>query len=214
VTTHRKKYAPNDQPWSWGCPPDEPEPEAITATGSQQHTSTLGHQAQSTCVSGASQMHDPVNSPRVQGHVRHAGLGATLTPRSSLHAQSSESHLTYDEAKNCDGHLATCNDAHMRVKMTTCPLCNPPKLHEGLSGSNSEVHELTMAPRLCSNEVRYNTTTSSILSLCSPPQSPSDGFYTGDNNQEAHKAPGLLSMLNTPGITRHNWRTWMRTPYS
>jgi hypothetical protein len=202
ATTRRKKYTPNDQPWSWGCPPDEPEPEAMMATGSQRRARMLGHQAQSTRMSGTSQTCNPVDSPQVQGHVHHAGLGATLTPRSSLHAQSSESHLTCDRAKHHDSHLATCNDAFMHVKMTMCPLCNPPKLHEGLSGSNSKVHELTTAPILCSNEVRYNTTSSS-LSLCSLPQSPRYRFYTGDDNQEAHKAPGLLSTLNTPSITCH-----------
>jgi hypothetical protein len=212
ATTRRKKYTPNNQPWSWGRPPDEPEPEAIMATGSQRHVRTPGHQAHSTPASGVSQTCDPVDSPRVQGRIHHAGLGATLTPKSSLHAQGSESHLTCDRAKNRDGHLAARNDVFMRVKMTMRPLCNPPKLHEGLSGSNSEVHELTMAPRLCANEVRYDATSSS-LSLCSLPQSPSYRFYTGDDDQEAHKAPGLLSTLNTPSImcnigpSVHNTRT-------
>jgi hypothetical protein len=79
ATTRRKKYTPNDQPWSWGRPPDEPEPEAITATGSQRRMRTPGHQAHSTHVSGVSQMRDPVDSPRVQGRVYLAGLGAPCT---------------------------------------------------------------------------------------------------------------------------------------
>jgi hypothetical protein len=126
----------------------------------------------------------------------------TITPRSHLHSQSHESHLTSGNAKSCDGHLATCDDVYMHIKMKTHPLCNPSKLHEGIPSPYSPVQELTMAPSLHSDEFRYDTT-SSCLYLCNLPQSQSTIVPTGNDDQEAHKAPGLLSTLCTQSCTLH-----------
>jgi hypothetical protein len=128
------------------------------ATGSQQHARMPGHQAQSTHMSGASPMHNPVDSPQVLGHLAHDRPGVTITPRSHLHCQSHKNPLAGGNVKCHDSHHATCDDTYMCIKMKTCPLCNPPKLHEGISGSNSEAQEPTMAPTLHSDALRHDTT--------------------------------------------------------
>jgi hypothetical protein len=181
ATTCCKKYTPNDQPWSWGRPPDRPEPEATMATGSQQHVRTPGHQAQRAHTSGANPTHNPVNSPRVLGCLAHDGPGATTTPRSHLHNQSRESHLMSGNARNRAGHHAACDDAYMRVKTKNYPLCDLPKSCEGISGLNSEAQEPTMAPSSRSNAFRYDTT-SACPSFCDLPQSQNDPCYIGNDD--------------------------------
>jgi hypothetical protein len=93
-------------------------------------------------------------------------------------------------------------DTYMRVKMKNYPLCDLPKSCEGISGSNSEAQEPTMAPSSCSNAFRYDTM-SACRSFCNLPQSQNDPCYIGNDDQEAYKAPGSLSMLNTPSIMHH-----------
>jgi hypothetical protein len=150
--------------------------------------------AQSTCVSGACPMCNPVNSPWVLGCLAHDGPGVTITPRSCPHSQSHENHLVGSNAKICTGHHAKCDNVYMCIKMETYSLYNLPKSHQGISTSNHEEWEPTMAPISCSDPFRQDTT-SACSSFCNIPQSQSNVFYIGNDDQEAHKAPGLLSTL-------------------